>query len=76
MNSKQTEQLARRLAREKLSDTDLVLCRGIGVHDERGWRFAARPAGSANWEFTGKEMAVMVCVSDREVCVGKVLQRR
>ena len=75
MTIDQNERLARRLAGEKLSGTDLVLCRGIGFRDSAGWRFAARPASSPDWLFTGREMAVMVRVFMAEVKAGKVLMR-
>ncbi len=74
MSIEQNERLARRLAEEKLASTDLVLCRGVGLRDGNNWRFAARPALSPDWEFTGREMAVMVCVSEAEVKAGKVLR--
>ena len=75
MSIDQYEQLARRLAGEKLSGTDLVLCRGIGLRVDRGWRFAARPVLSPDWLFTGREMAVLVFVSMAEVRAGKILRR-
>lgn len=76
MSMDQIEQLARRLALEKLTGTDLVLCRGIGLRDSHGWRFAVRPTQSPDWEFTGREMAVLVCVSAEEAKMGKVLKQR
>ena len=75
MNMDQNERLARRLAGEKLSGTDLVLCRGIGFCDSTGWRFAVRPMLSPDWEFSGREMAVMVRVFMAEVKAGRVLMR-
>lgn len=74
MSMDQNERLARRLAAEKLTGTDLVLCRGIGLRDSQGWRFAVRPVLSPDCEFTGREMAVLICVLIEEVKAGKVLK--
>lgn len=59
----QNERLARRLAAEKLTSTDLVLCRDIGLRDSQGWRFATRPVLSPDWGHRPGNGRAGLCIS-------------